>query len=106
MSKISALQKQLEGSQSALSKALSELADTRERIERIRALVETLPGGLDYEANPDNPSPEDAVAFVGGLIWQICSETIVVDSTSQEAAIVRVTSPLTAWAAASVTEPP
>ncbi len=41
-------------------------------IDEIQILVDSLPSGIDYEADPCNTSPADAVAFTGGLIWQIC----------------------------------
>jgi hypothetical protein len=51
-------------------------AERIEQLERaiteIRALTESLPSGVDYEADPGDASPADATAFVGGLIWQIC----------------------------------
>lgn len=44
----------------------------KQAIDEIHTLVESLPSGIDYEANPNDISPADVVAFVGGLIWQIC----------------------------------
>lgn len=48
-------------------------------IGEIRELVETLPGGIDYVADLENRSPENATAFVGGLIWQICERVLPQD---------------------------
>ena len=39
-------------------------------IEALRTQIEywySLPGGVDEDADPDNPSPEDATAHIGGL---------------------------------------
>ena len=41
----------------------------------IRNLIKQLPSGIDEEADPENESPEDAVAHIGGLIWQCASAT-------------------------------
>ena len=43
----------------------------------IKDLVEQLPRGIDQEADPDNPSPDDMVAHTGGLIYQKCQEALV-----------------------------
>lgn len=39
-------------------------------LKSIIGLVEQLPGGIDEDADPENPSPEDGVAHTGGLIWK------------------------------------
>lgn len=44
----------------------------RELIEAIMVLLGHLPSGIDYEADPDNQSPEDMTAHTAGLIWQLC----------------------------------
>ena len=44
----------------------------RELIEAILDLLEHFPSGIDYEADPDNQSPEDMTAHTAGLIWQLC----------------------------------
>ena len=43
-------------------------------IDEIRVLVESLPSGIDYDADPNDISPEDTAAHIGGLIWKICKE--------------------------------
>lgn len=48
----------------------------KKAIERIIDLVEQLPGGIDIEADEDDRSPANAVAHIGGLIWQICQEAL------------------------------
>lgn len=52
--------------------AIERTDKLRQAMGEIHTLIGSLPSGIDYEANPDNASPADAVAFVGGLIWQIC----------------------------------
>lgn len=49
---------------------------TCELAKEIFAMLEWLPSGIDYEADPDDESPEDMVAHVGGLIWQTCMKVI------------------------------
>ena len=41
-------------------------------ITEILRLIETMPGGIDTEADLWDTSPENAAAHVGGLIWQEC----------------------------------
>ena len=47
------------------------LAVERGEIAEVAILLETLPGGIDYDADPEDESPENAVAHVGGLAWQM-----------------------------------
>lgn len=44
--------------------------DWRARVQRALGLIATLPGGIDREADPDDQSPDDMVAHVGGLVWR------------------------------------
>ena len=48
----------------------SKLAALREAFEDVRDTLHDLPGGIDEEADPENCSPEDAVAHLGGLMVQ------------------------------------
>ena len=51
----------------AAEERIRELEDAlRDAME----MLEDLPSGVDHEADPDNPSPLDAAAHTGGLIWQ------------------------------------
>ena len=52
-----------------------EAANQRGEIERLHTalcevcrLAEQLPSGIDHEADPENESPSDMVAHIGGLI--------------------------------------
>jgi len=47
-----------------------------EAVREIKLLVVDLPGGVDYEADLEDTSPEDMTAHIGGLIWQICDRFI------------------------------
>lgn len=49
---------------------LEEIDRLRADLKWIAEMCEQLPSGIDAEADPANESPEDATAFVGGLIWQ------------------------------------
>lgn len=44
------------------------LFDIAEAAEYARQMVESLPSGIDEEADESNPCPEDATAHVGGII--------------------------------------
>jgi hypothetical protein len=69
-----------------LTQAQAERDRYKEILEWVRDVICGLPGGIDEEANPDNPSPEDAVAHLGGLIWQKVAKVlndIAEKSTSQ-----------------------
>ena len=37
----------------------------------------SLPGGVDEDANPDNPSPEDATAHTAGLAVEAARQALV-----------------------------
>ena len=50
--------------------------DLLDTIRDIRDLAEQLPGGIDEQADPDDPSPNDMVAHIGGLIYQKCQEAL------------------------------
>ena len=50
-----------------------ELAELRQCLATIADLADNMPSGADHDANPENTSPEDAVAHLAGLIWQIAS---------------------------------
>lgn len=41
-------------------------------LRKIIELVEQLPSGIDYDARPDDPSPDDLTAHTAGLIYQQC----------------------------------
>ena len=47
-------------------KALKDL------ITDIAEFVGQLPSGIDTEADTENTQPDDMVAHIGGLIWQLC----------------------------------
>lgn len=46
-------------------------------VRRIMVMVQDLPSGIDEDADPEDTSPEDATAHIGGLIWQECNKFIV-----------------------------
>ena len=52
---------------------LQELADARKALEQITELVSW---HYDPEADPSNMSPDDNVAHVNGLVWQICRRVL------------------------------
>lgn len=45
-------------------------------LEEIALLIEQLPSGIDPEADGNDPSPDDAAAHIGGIIWQIATAAI------------------------------
>ena len=54
----------------------AKLAVAVSALQDIVDLVEQLPGGIDEETDPADPSPDDMVAHIGGLIYQKCQETL------------------------------
>lgn len=51
--------------------ALREERDAlRACLSSVKEYIEQLPSGIDEEADPNDPSPDDASAHIGGLIWQ------------------------------------
>lgn len=48
----------------------ADLAAAREALKTQRQWWEQLPCGVDYDADPANTSPEDAVAHIAGLAVQ------------------------------------
>lgn len=52
------------------------ITDLLAALQSISEMVEDLPSGIDYEADGDNPSPDDAAAHLGGLIWQVATAAI------------------------------
>ncbi len=50
--------------------------EMRDALERIAALAEELPSGIDYTADPGDTSPGDMTAHIGGLIWQECDKAL------------------------------
>ena len=45
-------------------------------IKDIQDMLENIPSGIDYNADPGNPSPENADSHTAGLIWQMCQEVL------------------------------
>lgn len=39
-------------------------------IEDVCDMLHDLPSGIDMDADPNNTSPEDMTAHIGGLCWQ------------------------------------
>ena len=52
------------------------MADLLTALKSISVMIEDLPSGIDRDADGENPSPEDAAAHIGGLIWQIATAAI------------------------------
>jgi len=44
--------------------------EMKEQIDELIELVEQLPCGVDYEADPEDTSPDDQMQHIAGLIWQ------------------------------------
>ena len=44
--------------------------------KRIRGLCDSLPSGIDLDADPDDQSPADMTAHIGGLIAQACERAL------------------------------
>lgn len=44
----------------------------REALAEVNRLIHDLPSGVDERADANNPSPEDMVAHIGGLIHRVC----------------------------------
>ena len=53
---------------------LEQITQLRDTITEIQKLIEDIPSGVDYDADPENASPEDATAHTAGLIWKACQE--------------------------------
>lgn len=51
-------------------------------INEIRELVQQLPPGIDYDADPENTCPDDATTHIGGLIWKVCERVLPQEPTS------------------------
>ena len=45
-------------------------------LRNVQELSEQTPGGCDHDADPTDPSPEDAGVHLSGLIWQICERAL------------------------------
>jgi hypothetical protein len=48
-----------------------------EAAKTVRDMLDQLPMGIDYDADPDDQSPEDMVAHLGGLMYQILNKALV-----------------------------
>lgn len=48
----------------------SRVAELIEVLEYVKEMIQQLPSGIDENADPNELSPQDATAHVGGLIWQ------------------------------------
>jgi len=55
---------------------MDRIAELEKAINDIRELLESMPAGIDYEADPNDASPENMEAHIGGLAWQICERTL------------------------------
>ena len=53
-----------------LAQAKAESERLRSALDAISELVLQLPSGIEYDPDPDNPSPNDTFAFLGGLIMK------------------------------------
>ncbi len=51
--------------------------EIREKLVEAMDLIEQLPSGIDYEADPMDKSPDDMIAHVGGLAWQRLQSCLV-----------------------------
>lgn len=47
-----------------------------EALRNVQELSEQNPGGCDHDADPNDPSPQDAGIHLAGLIWQICERAL------------------------------
>ena len=65
--------RQLERELAAITAQRDELA---EALKRQRENWENLPSGVDYEADENDKSPDDAVAWMGGLAIKDIDETL------------------------------
>ena len=45
----------------------------QDKLADIQRLVEQLPSGIDYGADPADLSPPDMTAHIGGLIYKVAS---------------------------------
>jgi hypothetical protein len=54
-----------------------QFAQMKEALAEIQELSLQLLGGIDYEADPLELSPDNMTAHVGGLIYQICERVLV-----------------------------
>ncbi len=50
----------------------------------IREMLENLPPGIDYDADEDNPSPDDMTAHIAGLIYQKIDATTAIARAAQK----------------------
>lgn len=60
-----------------IARLAADLIEVNRQVVKLRIGIEQaikflteLPGGIDYDADASEQSPEDAVAHIGGLIWQ------------------------------------
>lgn len=61
-----------------LAKVLSlRERELREALECIQHMIQQLPSGIDYQADENDTSPEDAAAHIGGLIYRRTLAAIV-----------------------------
>ena len=56
-----------------LSKKIVVLIDA---IREIQRLIDDIPSGVDYEADPLDDSPESMDSQIAGLIWKKCQEAL------------------------------
>jgi hypothetical protein len=66
-----------------MTKSQKTVADLLTAMQSVSEMIQDLPSGIDYEANGDNPCPEDAAAHIGGLIWQITTAAIKKATTAK-----------------------
>lgn len=61
------------------------VADVTELVSYLLDQIESFPSGVDYEADPQNLSPEDAFAHSAGLMWQACTAFLKASAGSPSA---------------------
>ena len=59
-----------------LDYALEERNKLVNYLTDIDDLIMQLPGGIDYDADPEDESPDDAVAHIGGMIHKLVGEAV------------------------------
>lgn len=58
------------------ARARREDRSNREALEEIRSWIALIPGGIEVDADPEDPSPRDGAQHIAGVIWQICERAL------------------------------
>ena len=57
-------------------KAKDRIIVLEDAVSQISELIESVPCGIDYNADPEDESPDDMFAHICGLAWQVCEKAM------------------------------